>query len=120
VITPTLADIYFQQGQIQLSLQIYDRLLEREPDNNKIAKRITEIRSMLERGEIPEQKPVAGIRQEKVRSERERSAGESPTQKSRKKKKSASAEVSDSRPLAGVRIKKRYKQAMKNARKSKK
>jgi tetratricopeptide (TPR) repeat protein len=48
VLTPTLADIYFQQGQYQLALQIYSRLLEKDPDNDRLQNRIIEIKTCIE------------------------------------------------------------------------
>ncbi len=49
VITPTLADIYFQQGQPLLALEIYKRILARDPDSTRIKARIQEIqRSMTD------------------------------------------------------------------------
>jgi tetratricopeptide (TPR) repeat protein len=43
VATVTLAEIYFQQGLKEHALQIYRRLLEREPGNQSVGKRIQEI-----------------------------------------------------------------------------
>lgn len=43
VATVTLAEIYFQQGLREQALQIYRQLLEREPGNESVRKRITEI-----------------------------------------------------------------------------
>jgi tetratricopeptide (TPR) repeat protein len=53
VITPTLADIYYQQGQPRLALQIYRRILDRDPDNPRIVSRIAEIENAIENGEAP-------------------------------------------------------------------
>ncbi len=43
VATVTLAEIYFQQGLREQALQIYRQLLEREPENDAVRKRIEEI-----------------------------------------------------------------------------
>jgi hypothetical protein len=43
VATVTLAEIYFQQGLREQALQIYRQLLEREPGNDSVRKRIQEI-----------------------------------------------------------------------------
>lgn len=43
VATVTLAEIYFQQGLKEQALQIYRQLLEREPENESVRKRIAEI-----------------------------------------------------------------------------
>lgn len=47
VLTPTLADIYYQQGQYQLALQIYSRLIEKDPSNLNLQERHDEIRAHL-------------------------------------------------------------------------
>jgi tetratricopeptide (TPR) repeat protein len=96
VLTPTLADIYFQQGQFQLALQIYSRLFEKDPDNDKIQSRIIEIKTCIEQNHFEnvdmrgnhgkvDQKPLART-----------------TTKENLLK-------NDSRPLAGVRISKKKK-----------
>lgn len=43
IATVTLAEIYFNQGLKEQALQIYRQLLEREPDNESVHKRIQEI-----------------------------------------------------------------------------
>lgn len=43
--TPTLAEIYFEQGLYQKSLDIYLDLHEKDPDDEQIAKRLSEIQS---------------------------------------------------------------------------
>ena len=43
VATVTLAEIYFQQGLKEQAAQIYRRLLERQPDNETVKKRLMEI-----------------------------------------------------------------------------
>jgi tetratricopeptide (TPR) repeat protein len=43
VATVTLAEIYFQQGLKDQALQIYRQLLERQPDNETVKKRLMEI-----------------------------------------------------------------------------
>lgn len=55
VATVTLAEIYFQQGLREQALQIYRQLLEREPGNESVRKRIQEIEASK-----PEAGPGAG------------------------------------------------------------
>jgi tetratricopeptide (TPR) repeat protein len=99
VLTSTLADIYYQQGQPQLALHIYERLYQRDPSDERLADKIEEIKLVLQTGGEggggePQTKPVT---QEKARAA---SSG-------RKKKGAGGAkEELDIRPLAGVRIKK--------------
>jgi tetratricopeptide (TPR) repeat protein len=51
VATVTLAEIYFQQGLKEQALQIYRQLLEREPENESVHKRISEIEASKADGE---------------------------------------------------------------------
>ena len=103
VLTPTLADIYFQQGQMNLAIQIYSRLLERDPDNEKLQQRYQQMQAAFE----PQHKPEAVIETQtadpEVKALREQKT-KNTARSGQKKKKAA-----DSRPLAGVRIKKRNK-----------
>jgi hypothetical protein len=115
VLTPTLADIYYQQGQYQLAQQIYTRLLEREPENEKLKKRMDEISVALknqETGASSAEKPDTAGPPKKT------SAKKAVVKKSASRKSSPRKEKSDdSRPLAGVHIRKRLKNAKKKPRK---
>jgi hypothetical protein len=51
VATVTLAEIYFQQGLKEQALQIYRQLLEREPANESVRKRIQEIEATKSDGD---------------------------------------------------------------------
>jgi hypothetical protein len=51
VATVTLAEIYFQQGLREQALQIYRQLLEREPANDSVRKRIQEIEASKPEGD---------------------------------------------------------------------
>lgn len=51
VATVTLAEIYFQQGLKEQALQIYRQLLEREPENESVRKRIAEIEASQSEGD---------------------------------------------------------------------
>ena len=51
VATVTLAEIYFQQGLKEQALQIYRQLLEREPGNDSVRKRIQEIEATQSEGD---------------------------------------------------------------------
>ncbi|MDR2592978.1 MAG: hypothetical protein LBC59_09305 [Chitinispirillales bacterium] len=99
VLTSTLADIYYQQGQPRLALHIYERLMLRDPEDKRLLAKISEIKGVLQQlGEGGTAAPaVAAVRPEKA-----------PSASSGRKKKAPAAEgrATDSRPLAGVRIKK--------------
>ncbi|MBN1982919.1 MAG: hypothetical protein JW795_15415 [Chitinivibrionales bacterium] len=47
VMTPTLARIYYQQGQAQIALYIYRKLLQRAPSDARIITSITEVEQFL-------------------------------------------------------------------------
>jgi tetratricopeptide (TPR) repeat protein len=99
VLTPTLADIYFQQGQPRLAVQIYERLLRKDPDNERIARRIDEIKKYVALN--PEQP-----------AEMEKK----PAKKSVSRRASLRGGRSSAtpKPLAGVRIKKSPKKKTNN------
>lgn len=103
VLTPTLADIYYQQGQPKLALQIYNRLLEADPDNERIAQRVREIERACAAAER-ETAETSVLDSEKKRTiaPRLEPVEQPPTQ--RKTPGGAAG-----KPLAGVRIKKIYK-----------
>lgn len=94
VLTPTLADIYFQQGQYQLALQIYSRLIEKDPSNLNLQDRYDEIQAHLSAQENqPGQFYDFG------------NDADNAQDLSRGKKKAAEPD----KPLSGVRIKKTKK-----------
>lgn len=113
VLTPTLADIYYQQNQPDLAAQIYERLLERDPDNDKLSARVKEIRQAIrERGE-PEQRdgrsgtgPMTTV--SNAGSTKKTSSGRSSRKRTRK--------VDDDHPLKGVRISKQMKERIQRQR----
>ena len=100
VLTPTLADIYFQQGQPNLAVQIYSRLLERDPDNDKIARRLDEIKKCISDGRVPAP-PADAASAEAVQK-----SGPTPSRRPHKAKPGL-------KPLQGVRIKKDMKNKFK-------
>jgi predicted Zn-dependent protease len=55
IVTPTLAEIYFNQGQIQEAIDTYERVLEQEPQNPKVGGRLEELKALLATGQVPEE-----------------------------------------------------------------
>jgi hypothetical protein len=110
VLTSTLADIYYQQGQPQLALHIYERLVLRDPGDARLVAKVEEIRGVLQQlGEGGTLAPVEAARPEKA-----------PSAPSGRKKKAPPATArADTRPLAGVRIKKSATPAKKGKRPAK-
>jgi tetratricopeptide (TPR) repeat protein len=48
--TPTLAEIYLKQGQVEEAINIYEKIVSEKPDDIKSSRRLTELKSMgLER-----------------------------------------------------------------------
>ena len=107
VLTPTLADIYYQQGQPKLALQIYNRLLESDPDNERVVARIREIERFIAAQET-EETAMVDSRKKKPAPQRSENVEEGLP---RQKKSDGGA-----KPLAGVRIKKVFKNRIKKSR----
>ncbi|MDD5674504.1 MAG: tetratricopeptide repeat protein [Chitinivibrionales bacterium] len=103
VLTPTLADIYYQQGQVKLALQVYDRLLQADPDNEKLRNRIAQIKAIAAAADANLLVSQRVVKTKKTRgaSSRLRAGVEDP---------------SGAKPLAGVRIKKKYRQQIQKKR----
>ena len=107
VLTPTLADLYFQQGQPHLALSIYRRLLEKSGgENDKFKNRIAQIEKAVADGtavtrsaDEPAAVPVA--KPKKI-------APATPRAASRTKQRYGE-DGEKLRPLSGVRLKKRPK-----------
>ena len=107
VLTPTLADIYYQQGQVHLAAQIFGRLLQRDPDNTRIGARLAALQA--ECGAVLEAAPPAPAgAKEKPRTpaahKKEPRTKETGTGSRRKRSSEA--------PLAGVKIKKKYRERL--------
>ena len=72
LVTPTLAEIYYQQGQIQEAIKIYQEVLSREPDNSQLATRLAELRALASAKEVylPEEVPEPVQQQSKEQEAR--------------------------------------------------
>ncbi len=53
--TPTLAEIYFNQGQIQDAIQIYEQYLSSHPEDHSASRRLAEIKAISEADQIQEE-----------------------------------------------------------------
>lgn len=103
VLTPTLADLYFQQGQYSFALKVFSRLLQQDPDNQKLVSRYNEIKAIVD---FHENNPAAAQR-DKESTHRKKP----PRQQT-----SSSVPEKMARPLAGVRIKKSVKTTRKSTK----
>ncbi|MBN1127611.1 MAG: tetratricopeptide repeat protein [Chitinispirillaceae bacterium] len=106
VLTPTLADLYFQQGQPQLALSIYQRLLQKNGENEKYKERIAEIEKAIAEGIAGPQVNEEGGASPAPRPKKV-AAGASRPVRSTKKRSRAPDETE--RPLSGVKLKRRPK-----------
>jgi hypothetical protein len=107
VLTPTLADLYFQQGQPLLALSIYRRLLEKcEGGNEKFQKRIVQIEQSIANPVAPPAPSGQAAAAPAIEPEKSVSTATPPASRRKTKPKEASDKI---RPLAGIRLKKRPK-----------
>jgi hypothetical protein len=113
VLTPTLADIYLQQGQPRLALHIYERLALRDPGDERLAAKIQDIHDILLQLPEPEPPPVPPVKKS-VTKKTQKTTG---TKTAAERKKKGDEPKEDRRPLAGVRIKKKDSGTSKSKRK---
>lgn len=63
ILSPTLADIYFEQGHIEKALEVYARLMKRNPDNELYKKRFKALQKELkDKGRLPTLKRILNKR----------------------------------------------------------
>ncbi|MFW6221861.1 MAG: tetratricopeptide repeat protein, partial [Fibrobacterota bacterium] len=121
VLTPTLADIYFQQGQPHLAVHIYERLLEKDPDNERIEERIGQIRKAIKEEELREKAESAVKSAQTSAKTQKRQTRSSSQKKSRSRssrtKQSGANKSDEEKPLKGVKIKKKVKEKIQKKRK---
>jgi hypothetical protein len=97
VLTPTLADIYFHQGQPRLAMKIYERLLRKDPDNERMKARLDEIKASL------------GSADEEAGEEHVGAEVQKPPRAAAKKRKRR-GRARRTGPLAGVKISRKYRE----------
>jgi len=119
VLTPTLADIYYQQGQPQLAIQIYERILQRDGGNERIRQRIEQIRSGAVSTAAP-RTPELPMQDEA--DEAEETIAMAPptptpsTPPAARKTAPRAEKPRAAKPLHGVKIKKKYKERLKKGK----
>ncbi len=52
IATATLAEVYFQQGLTEEAIEIYNRVIEKNPDDSRSQERAAELRSILEQDRL--------------------------------------------------------------------
>jgi tetratricopeptide (TPR) repeat protein len=65
VATPTLGEVYFNQGLIHEAINVYEKVVLENPDDERSKQRLDELRSTLETGPAPEAKEVDRTRKNK-------------------------------------------------------
>jgi tetratricopeptide (TPR) repeat protein len=53
IATPTLAEIYFQQGQVKEAVDTYEKAISRNPDDQASRERLAELKGLLEKEPAP-------------------------------------------------------------------
>lgn len=66
IITKTLAEIYLQQGHLEKAYEIFKTLLEKNPSDLEIQKRLKELNEKLEYSPLSVNQPVRST-EEKIR-----------------------------------------------------
>ena len=49
ILTPTIGEIYIAQGRFKEAIDVFEQLLDKEPDNQRFQKKIKDIRSIIEK-----------------------------------------------------------------------
>jgi tetratricopeptide (TPR) repeat protein len=65
IATPTLAEIYFEQGQIEEAIDTYETILGQDPEDESSRRRLEELRSMIAEQGALEEKQLDEVRQKK-------------------------------------------------------
>jgi tetratricopeptide (TPR) repeat protein len=63
--TATLAEVYFSQGKTQEAVEVYEKVVERNPDDPSARARMDELKNILEQGRAQERKREVMIMQKK-------------------------------------------------------
>ena len=65
ITTPTLAEIYVDQGQIHDALEIYERVVAQNPEDERSKQRLAELKTMSDEGRASDDRGIDGIREKK-------------------------------------------------------
>ena len=65
IATPTLAEIYFEQGQIEEAIDTYQIIVAQDPEDESSKERLEELRTMIGEEIAVEEKPLDEVRQKK-------------------------------------------------------
>jgi tetratricopeptide (TPR) repeat protein len=56
IATATLAEVYFEQGLIEEAIEIYSKVIEKNPDDSRAMERLGELKSILEKARLAREK----------------------------------------------------------------
>jgi hypothetical protein len=59
LMSPTLAELYFNQGFLDKAIEVYRQLLEREPGNDRLERRLVELQALTVPSDAPAEAPPA-------------------------------------------------------------
>lgn len=65
IATPTLAEIYFEQGQIEEAIDTYQIIVAQDPEDESSKERLEELRTMIAEETAVEEKQLDEVRQKK-------------------------------------------------------
>ena len=104
VLSPTLANIYLEQGQPQFALKIYRRLAAKDPGNEEFQRQIGKLEKTIANGAdaVRTQKPKRSKARKKASPVRTRTSARPD-------------EINNILPLAGVRLRKKMKPKRKSS-----
>jgi tetratricopeptide (TPR) repeat protein len=65
IATPTLAQIYFEQGQIEEAINTYEMIIAQNPEDESSKRRLEELQAMIAEEKAAEEKGLDQVRQKK-------------------------------------------------------
>ncbi|MFP3910873.1 MAG: tetratricopeptide repeat protein [Desulfobacteraceae bacterium] len=60
--TPTIAELYYEQGQIAAAITAYKMVLDKDPDNAEVSRRLQELRDVASKDAADSQGPIERAR----------------------------------------------------------
>ena len=70
--TPTLAEMYYKQGEIEEAVKIYEQVIKASPDDKKSKTRLDELRALKEEGKYEKVEEEIVIKEEDTAKEKKR------------------------------------------------
>lgn len=67
IATPTLAELYFDQGHLQEAIDTYRKIIEKDPDDDKSKQRLQKLMVMMDEDKKPETPQVDKVKEKKMK-----------------------------------------------------